>query len=122
MKMGSPPTARKARTGLLTPPGISCCASAKKTCERVSVRSVRVRLSIIFSTSYSNNFKYLIQRLCHTGKHRRVAQDVTTGLSFSQLLYKIEKIADIIHLECDHKFLVIQSKGIGSIEGYRGIL
>src|SRR6185503_18019975 len=35
MNRGCPPTDRKARTGLLTPPGISCCASSKSLIERV---------------------------------------------------------------------------------------
>jgi hypothetical protein len=33
MKMGVPPTARKARTGLLTPPGMTCCACKNRFCE-----------------------------------------------------------------------------------------
>src|SRR5437867_2186702 len=34
MKGGLPPTARKARTGLFTPPGITRCARAKSSAER----------------------------------------------------------------------------------------
>ena len=36
---GSPPTPRKARTGLLTPPGRYFCASAKIARERSTLRS-----------------------------------------------------------------------------------
>ena len=35
MNRGCPPTDRKARTGLLTPPGMSCCASSKSLIDRV---------------------------------------------------------------------------------------
>src|SRR5262245_31510380 len=34
MKRGCPPTDRNARTGLLTPPGINCCACAKSLADR----------------------------------------------------------------------------------------
>src|SRR4051794_40703279 len=35
MKIGDPPTDLNARTGLSTPPGRSCCARAKRRCDRV---------------------------------------------------------------------------------------
>jgi hypothetical protein len=33
MNRGVPPTARKARTGLFTPPGVIACARAKRSAE-----------------------------------------------------------------------------------------
>ena len=36
MNRGSPPTALNARTGLLTPPGITFCARANNFAERVT--------------------------------------------------------------------------------------
>src|SRR5713226_4705879 len=38
MTSGSPPTARNARTGLLTPPTSTCSAWRKISCERVRAR------------------------------------------------------------------------------------
>src|SRR5688572_15793877 len=35
MKIGVPPTCRKARTGLETPPGNNCCARANSSSERL---------------------------------------------------------------------------------------
>src|SRR6059036_3468133 len=41
-KRGWPPTALKARTGLLTPPGMTFCARSKSRWERVVCCSVRL--------------------------------------------------------------------------------
>ena len=47
MKGGVPPTLRKARTGELTPPGISFCARAKSASDRV--RFISRQLAQTFS-------------------------------------------------------------------------
>src|SRR5262245_65790361 len=44
-KKGCPPTARKARTGEFTPPGMHCSASANKASERARERTVMPELS-----------------------------------------------------------------------------
>src|SRR5262245_61973756 len=44
MKSGLPPTARNARTGLLTPPGMAFCARAKSSLERSCFIEGRTRL------------------------------------------------------------------------------
>src|SRR5919201_6297376 len=47
MKRGVPPTALNARTGLLTPPGITSCASAKSRADR-SVGCAGTAVSAVF--------------------------------------------------------------------------
>src|SRR6476646_2463821 len=49
MKRGVPPTARKARTGLFTPPGVTASARAKRAAEAVGSRVAGTAVVVVTS-------------------------------------------------------------------------
>src|SRR6266849_7880679 len=62
------------------------------------------------------------ERSSAAGKHRCVAQRVGAGFGFAQFLNQIKEVRRIIGLERNHEFLIIETKGIGSMKFDRAIL
>src|SRR6266446_10283159 len=64
----------------------------------------------------------LSQRSLSASKHRCVSQRVRAGLCFTQFLNQVEEIRRVVGLKRNHEFLIIETKGIGSVKFDRAIL
>src|SRR4051794_22742733 len=98
MKMGSPPTARKARTGLLTPPGITARARSKRAldwgsdmADRIAGR--RLRRPLAGRRRHEREGGRRIERL---EEHHQVA--VVPGGGLAEVPARVQSLArDAIH-------------------------
>src|SRR6266851_9451194 len=76
----------------------------------------------VSASRLAEGIKTFGERSFAAGKHRCVAQSVGAGFRFAQFLNQIKEVRRIIGLKSNHKFLIIETKGIGSVKFDRAIL
>src|SRR6266568_2130728 len=111
-KRGVPPTARKARTGLSTPPTRLRCARRYKRSEC----GARGTFHGIKSMSRPQRIEHLLRRRPDASEDRRLPLREPARLGRAELHHEVEEIHWLVGFEREQELLVVESKGVRGVD------